>query len=206
MSLWGRVFAAGYDRLLDGAERAGLREQRRRLLGAAAGRVIEVGAGTGLNLALYPDAVSELILTEPEEPMAKRLERRLISVGRNAEVVRAPAERLPFADDSFDYAVSTLVLCTVSDPDRALAELRRVLKPDGRLLFIEHVRAQAAGTARWQDRLHPLWLRIGHGCHCNRSTLEAIEAAHFQRADVEHTQMPKAPFFLRPMIVGSAKA
>ena len=103
--------------------------------------MLEIGAGTGLNLALYPDEVDDLVVTEPEEPMAKRLEQRLRDLGRPAQVVRAPAESLPFPDDSFDTAVSTLVLCTVNDPERALTEIDRVLRPGGALLFLEHVRS-----------------------------------------------------------------
>jgi len=121
--------------------------------------VVEIGAGTGANLAAYPlGAISELVLVEPESPMAARLRTRLQSVGAaQARVVGAPAESLPLPDASADFAVSTLVLCTVSDPARALAELRRVLKPGGRLLFIEHVRSQDARVARWQDRFQPAW-------------------------------------------------
>jgi ubiquinone/menaquinone biosynthesis C-methylase UbiE len=205
VSLWGQIFAAGYDRFLAASERAGLREQRRRLLAAAHGRVLEIGAGTGLNLDLYPGAVQELVLTEPEEPMARRLERKLSRAGRRAEVVRAPAEQLPFADHSFDFAVSTLVLCTVPDPAAALAELLRVLKPGGSLLFLEHVRSEQPRLARWQDRLHPLWLRFGHGCHCNRPTLDTIARAGFEVGEVERGAIPKAFPLVRPQITGSAR-
>src|SRR5690348_14006223 len=137
MSLYGRFFAATYDRLMAGTEKAGLRERRHDLLASASGRVLEIGAGTGANLDHYPDAVTELVLTEPEEPMARRLEAKAAESGRVVTVVRAPAESLPFPDDSFDTAVCTLVLCTVRDPERTLAELERVLKPGGTLLFLE---------------------------------------------------------------------
>ena len=168
MSLYGRFFAAMYDRLMAGTEDAGLRERRHELLATASGRVVEIGAGTGANLDHYTDAVSEIVLTEPEEPMAKRLEEEAASPaggGRSVTVVRAPAESLPFPDDSFDTAVCTLVLCTVRDPERAIAEIERVLKPGGRLLFLEHVRSDDPSLAKWQDRLTPLWRRCGHGCH-----------------------------------------
>jgi ubiquinone/menaquinone biosynthesis C-methylase UbiE len=205
MSLWGRIFAAGYDRFMAGTEKAGLRDRRRALLEKASGRVIEVGAGTGANLDLYGDGVTELILTEPEEPMAKRLERRLAENGRQATVVRAPAEQLPFPDDSFDTAVCTLVLCTVRDPDRALAEIRRVLRPGGQLLFLEHVRAEDPKLAKWQDRITPVWRRIGHGCHPNRATSELIRGS-FESVEVEHDSMPKAPAVFRPLRHGRATA
>jgi ubiquinone/menaquinone biosynthesis C-methylase UbiE len=206
MSLYGRVFAALYDRMLSGTERAGLSERRHELLSQAGGRVLEIGAGTGLNLAHYPDAVEELVLTEPEEPMAKRLEQRVASLGRAATVVRAPAEQLPFPDDSFDTAVCTLVLCTVGDPERTLSEIDRVLKPGGKLLFLEHVRSQDARVARWQDRLHGIWLRCGHGCNCNRPTPALIERSPLEIEMIEQGEMPKSPPIVRPLVSGRAVA
>jgi ubiquinone/menaquinone biosynthesis C-methylase UbiE len=187
-----------------GQERAGLAEMRQELLSHAFGSVVEVEAGTGANLAHYPSAVRKLVLVEPEEPMARRLERRVGETSVPARVVRAPAEAIPLPDASFDVAVCTLVLCTVGDQQRGLAELRRVLKPGGRLLFLEHVRAGDLALARWQDRLHPLWVRVGHGCHCNRATLEEMAAAGFTIDEVERSQIPKAPAIVRAMIIGSA--
>jgi ubiquinone/menaquinone biosynthesis C-methylase UbiE len=204
MSLWGRVFAAGYDRLMASSERGGLAAKRTVLLGEATGRVLEIGAGTGLNLARYGDGIQELVLTEPEEPMAKRLEGKLRKSGLDARVVRAPAEQLPFEEGAFDCVVSTLVLCTVPDPAATLAELRRVLRADGRLLFLEHVRSEDPKLAGWQDRLRPLWARFGQGCQCNRTTLSNIEGAGFRVEQLEHDRVPKAPFWVRPLIVGRA--
>ncbi len=152
---WGRLFAAAYDRSLKRTEEAGLGEMRRRLLADAAGRVVEIGAGTGVNLDLYPEAVTELVLVEPDPHMAKRLRARLAASSRRATVLEAPAERLPHPDSSFDLAVATLVLCTVPDPAATLAELRRVLVPGGRLALIEHVRAEdpatPAGRTGWRS-------------------------------------------------------
>src|SRR5688500_4186662 len=127
--------------MLAGTEDAGLRERRHDLLANASGRVLEIGAGTGLNLAHYPESVEEIVFTEPEDPMARRLRGKLAAAGRRNEVIAAPAENLPFADDSFDTVVGTLVLCTVHDPERALSEIGRVLRPGGQFLFLEHVRA-----------------------------------------------------------------
>ena len=206
MSLYGRIFAAGYDRVLLGAtERAGLSDLRRRLLAGTRGRTLELGAGTGLNLAHYPREGVELTLTEPEQPMAQRLERRTAELRPEATVVRAPAERLPFDDGSFDSVVSTLVLCTVPDQSAALAEVRRVLTATGTLLFLEHVRSEDPRVARRQDRLQPVWGHVGHGCHCNRETLAGISAAGFEIKDVEHGDVPKAPEFVRPLIIGRAQ-
>jgi ubiquinone/menaquinone biosynthesis C-methylase UbiE len=204
MSLYGRLFAAGYDTVMAGAERAVLREHRKALLGRVAGRVIEIGGGTGVNLPFYGDAVEELVITEPEEPMARRLEGKLADYSLPVQVVGARAEELPFEDQRFDFVVSTLVLCTVDDPRRALGEIHRVLKPTGQLLFVEHVRADEPRLARWQDRLHGFQYRFAYGCHCNRRTLESIEGAGFRVAELTHDRLVKAPPIVRPLIVGAA--
>jgi ubiquinone/menaquinone biosynthesis C-methylase UbiE len=206
VSIYGRLFAALYDRMLAGSERAGLSEHRHDLLSRASGTVLEIGAGTGLNLEHYPDAVSELVLAEPEEPMARRLERRLAARGRAGRVVRAPAESLPFADDSFDTVVSTLVLCTVADPERSLAEVERVLRPGGRFLFLEHVRSDDPRIARWQDRLHGIWRRCGRGCNCNRPTPALIGESRLTIEEIEHGELPKSPAIVRPLATGCAVA
>ena len=205
MSLRVRLFAALYDRLAAGSERAGLAAQRRRLLAPARGRVLEVGAGTGLNLEHYPVGVTELVLSEPEEPMRRRLEQRVARTTRPASVVAAPAERLPFPDASFDTVVATLVLCTVDEPARALQELRRVLRPGGSLLFLEHVRADDPALARWQQRLARPW-RIACGCRCDQPTVALIEAAPFRLDYVERGELPKAPSLARPLASGRAVA
>jgi ubiquinone/menaquinone biosynthesis C-methylase UbiE len=205
MSLWGRVFAALYDPLMAGTEKAGLAGHRRQLLEHARGRVLEIGAGTGVNLPYYGDSLDELMLVEPEEPMARRLERKLAESSVPARVTRAPAEALPFEDGSFDVVVSTLVLCTVPNQERALAEIHRVLKPSGRLLFLEHVRSDDPKLARWQDRLCGLNRRVGHGCNCNRDTLAGITTAGFVVADVKRDRLKKAPPIVRPLVVGVAE-
>jgi len=203
---WGRAFAAGYERILSASERAGLRERRRRLLSEATGRTLEIGAGTGLNHDLYPQAVTELVLTEPFGPMAAQLRAKVAGLGRPVEVVEAPAERLPFPEADFDTAVCTLVLCTVDDPVQALREVHRVLRPGGRLLFLEHVRSEDPALARWQDRLHGPWRFFGHGCHANRDTLAVLEASPLEVEEVERGAVPKSPPIVRPMLVGSARA
>jgi len=202
---WGRFFAAMYDRGLKATEEAGLGEMRRELLTGAAGRVVEIGAGTGVNLGLYPATVEDLVVVEPDPYMAKRLRAKLPGTERAVSVVQAPAERLPFEDASFDTAVATLVLCTVPDPAAALAEAARVLRPGGRLLFVEHVRARNPGLARWQDRLEKPWRFLGDGCHCNRDTVSAIGESRFEIEELERDRLPKAPPIVRPLIRGSAR-
>lgn len=206
MSLYGRLFASAYDRVTAGVERAGLGERRRGLVGQASGRVIEIGAGTGANLGYYSEAVTSLTLTEPDEAMAIRLDRRCAKQSRPATIVHAPAEALPFTDGSFDTAVCTLVLCTVPDPAAALAEIQRVLVPGGTLLFLEHVRSSDPGLARWQDRLNGVQNVIGRGCNCNRPTASLIESAGFRLERVEGGELRKAPPIVRPIVVGAASA
>jgi ubiquinone/menaquinone biosynthesis C-methylase UbiE len=177
---------------------------RRELLASASGRVLDLGAGTGVNLELYPPAVEELTLVEPDPHMAKRMRARLAASPRQATIIEAPAEQLPLAEASVDTAVTTLVLCTIPDPAAALAELRRVLVPGGRLLFIEHVRSAEPRLARWQDRLERPWRFLGDGCHCNRDTAANLVAGGFETTELEHGSLPKAPPIVRPLIHGSA--
>ena len=206
MSVGGWLFACVYDRLTAGVEAAGLRAHRARLLVGATGRVLEIGAGTGANLSLYGQGITSLTVTEPDAAMARRLMQRMRKLSRGVEFVRAPAERLPFADAQFDTAVSTLVLCTVRDQAQSLREIRRVLKPGGRLLFIEHVRSEEPWLAAWQDRLNGLNRLVAHGCNCNRSTLDAIRTAGFSIAAAERSTLRKAPPFVRPLVIGTAEA
>lgn len=198
-----RLFAALYETFNKGSEAAGMRDERRQLLANAAGATIEIGAGTGLNVAHYPEAVTELVLTEPDQFMRRRLLARVDALDRVVQVLDAPAERLPFPDTTFDTAVVTLVLCSVPDQQVALEEIARVLKPNGRLLFLEHVRSDDARIAKRQDRMRPLYNLLG--CNPNRATLSAIMASSLQVESVKHGEIPKAPKVERPMIVGTAR-
>ena len=203
MGLMSRWFALTYDRSMARMEKAGFRELRERSIGQAKGEVLEIGGGTGSNLAYYGPAVSSLTITEPEKPMLKRLEKKVRERGSAAKVVRAPAEELPFADDSFDTVVSTLVLCGVDDQRQALREIHRVLRPGGRLLFIEHVRSGDPELAKKQDRLNGL-NRFLVGCDCNRATLDTITAEGFEVHSLDQTMLNKVPKFVAPAIVGAA--
>ncbi len=202
------IFARFYDRMSAAAERAGLGEMRRELLTSATGRVVELGAGTGSNLEYYTGAVTELVLTEPDPHMARRLRERVArepGAPGHPEVVEASAEDLPFDDDSFDTVVATLVLCTVPHPERALAEARRVLVEGGKLLFLEHVRSSHPRAARWQDRFERPWGFFAAGCHPNRPTGQLIADAGFWIDSLEPGKLPKAPRIVRPVIRGIAQ-
>ena len=202
-----RFFAAIYDRLMAASEQAGLAAMRAETARQARGRTLELGAGTGANLEYYTDAVSELVVTEPDPHMAKRLRKRLAesppAVG-SVEVVEASAESLPFEDAGFDSIVSTLVLCTVENPERVASELARLLRPGGRLLYVEHVRdPEGGGLARWQDRLERPWGWFAGGCHPNRPTEPTLHAAGFE-TDGTMEEFPKGPPLVRPLAKGSA--
>jgi ubiquinone/menaquinone biosynthesis C-methylase UbiE len=198
-----RIFAAGYDPLSARWEKRHGTELRRKLLAHARGRVLEIGVGTGLSIPLYPP-VDELVATDPSEPMLRRAKRRAAESGRDVTFVEAPAEQLPFEDDSFDTVVSMVVLCTVRDQQRALQEIRRVLRPTGQFLFSEHVRAEDPKRARWQDRIEPIWGVVANGCHPNRRTLEAIREAGFDVSGVQQGELPGVPALLRAYVSGRA--
>jgi ubiquinone/menaquinone biosynthesis C-methylase UbiE len=203
VSLRKRLFALCYDRMSRSSEEAGLDAMRDELLAEAGGRVLEIGGGTGLNLPHYGATIESLVVTEPEPAMLKRLRAKVREQAPSAEIVQAPVEDLPFEDDSFDTVVSTLVLCGVDDQATALREIRRVLRPGGKLLVIEHVRSDDPKVARLQNRLTPL-NRLMVDCELNRDTLASIEAAGFTVSQVAQNEIPKAPKFVRPLIVGSA--
>jgi SAM-dependent methyltransferase len=200
----GRVSAAIYEPFLWLGERRGMRFWRSELLAKAKGRVLELGAGTGLNLPLYPETVDELVLTEPDRWMAARINAQSSPVERT-DVTSAPAEELPFDSDSFDTVVSTLVLCTVPDPEAALAEVRRVLRPGGRLLFCEHVLADSPWLARWQGRLAGPWAAFAAGCRCDRRTVDSIADA-LELVRVEKAKWRGMPAIVHPLAIGEARA
>jgi ubiquinone/menaquinone biosynthesis C-methylase UbiE len=200
---WLRIMSVLYDPFLWLGEIAGMRRRRRTLVAAAQGLVVEIGAGTGLNVAHYSDAVDELILAEPEPGMRRKLNRRLERRTRAARILDVPAERLPLPDACVDTVVSTLVLCTVDDPEVALREIARILRPGGQLLFIEHVRAASRLLAACQDRFMRPWRGFAGGCVCNRPTLELMRACGFtvEAGDAVWRGMPA---IVHPLAVGRA--
>lgn len=197
--------ASLYDRVMARTEAAGLTTLRRELLGGVVGDVIEIGAGTGINVDLYGPAVGSLVLVEPDGGMRAQLLRR--TQARQGVVVSSDAaESLSLPDSSADVVVSTLVCCSVSDPARVLAEALRVLRPGGRLVFLEHVAAEAGSDRyRWQRRIEPVWRWVAGGCHLTRRTAEAIESAGFEMERLDRGEMPGAPAFVRPLVRGVAR-
>jgi SAM-dependent methyltransferase len=165
-----------------------LRPFRERLVGAAEGRVLEIGLGSGLNLPLYGGNVRYLIGLEPS-PELLRLARR-IAPAVPIELVESSAEALPLENRSLDTVVTTWTLCTIPDAGRALREARRVLRPGGSLLFVEHGRAPEPGVARWQDRLDPIWCRIAGGCHLNRQIDALVREAGFRIDRLQTSRLP----------------
>ena len=193
-----RWFAAVYDPLTAWSEAHLLRPYRLHIVGEAAGRVLEIGAGTGASFPYYR-AAERVVATEPDPFMLSRARKRARAVDREIALIQCLVEALPFADASFETVVCTLVLCTVEDQGRSLSEIRRVLEPGGRLRFIEHVRFDDA-RGRVQDAVAPVWRHVAAGCHPNRRTAETIQSAGFQIVELQECVTP-----LMPLIIGVAQ-
>lgn len=158
---------------------------RRRLAGGARGRVLEIGVGSGLNLPLYGDAVVKVVGVDTSPRLLSRARQVQRTGGSVVELIEGSAEALPLEDASIDTVVSTWTLCSIPDVTGALREMRRVLKPSGQFLFVEHGRAPDEWVARWQDRLTPVWKRLAGGCHLNRPIRQLVEEAGFGVAHLE---------------------
>lgn len=199
-----------YDRFMAATEQACLARWRGELLADLRGEVLEVGAGTGANLPYYSAAVENLVLSEPEPAMRKQLEQKLASqahAAQQVEIAAALSHQLPYEAGRFDAVVCTLVLCSVPDVAASLAEVRRVLKPGGKFVFIEHVRdEQRAGRRLLQHAVQPAWRLIAGGCHLTRRTEQLIEGAGFEIQQIERESMRKALPIVRPSIRGLANA
>jgi SAM-dependent methyltransferase len=201
------IFARVFERLSAREEELGQADHRREALAGLSGRVIEVGAGNGLNFKHYPDEVTEVVAVEPERYLRRRAGESASAAAVPVRVVDGLADRLPFEDGSFDAGVTSLVLCTIPDPQAALAGLFRVIREGGELRFYEHVRANQARLARIQDLATPIWKLVGGGCHPNRDTAAAIERAGFSVGTCR--RFPFRPCFVcapvAPRILGTAR-
>jgi ubiquinone/menaquinone biosynthesis C-methylase UbiE len=202
-SAWDVVGAHIYDAFLALGEHRGMAARRAALLADARGTVLEIGAGTGTNVAAYP-AVDRLLLTEPAPTMRGLLTKRVTRDQADAVVVDAGAADLPVPNGSVDTVVSTMVLCTVPDMDAALSEIARVLRPGGRFLFVEHVGAPEGSTLRrWQERLVEPWAAFAMGCRCDRDIIGAIRR-HLDVDEIREEQWLGMPALVRPLVMGTA--
>jgi ubiquinone/menaquinone biosynthesis C-methylase UbiE len=175
---------------------------RRRAVAAARGRILEIGVGSGLNLPLYPSG-SRVVGLDPSAKLLSMAREAMADRAQTIELIEGSAESIPFPDHEFDTVVTTWTMCSIPDLRKALAEVRRVLKKDGRLVFAEHGRAPEPSVARWQDALTPVWKRVGGGCHLNRPIDELIVAAGF-RVDGLETGYMKGPKPMTFMYQGQA--
>ncbi|BCQ10669.1 methyltransferase type 11 [Mycobacterium heckeshornense] len=199
-------FARMYERMSAESERRGTAKYRDRMLAGLTGRVIEIGAGNGMNFSHYPGTVTEVVAVEPESYLRSLAERAAENAPVRVTVVAGHATALPVEDDAFDAAVASLVLCSISDTHAALSEIRRVLKPTGQLRFFEHVRSNKPWFALLQDAITPLQSRLGGGCHPNRDTAAAIRAAGFEIDELDRFYYAPLRFYpAHAHIVGRAR-
>jgi ubiquinone/menaquinone biosynthesis C-methylase UbiE len=190
---------------------AGMRQRRlhplrARQVAEATGRVLEVGIGSGLNLPFYRRDIDEVIGIDASAELLAMARRHTAWLHFPVKLLHGPAENLPLGDRSIDSVVMTWTLCSVADPGRVLAEIRRVLRPGGALIFVEHGRAPEPGVRRWQDRLTPLWQRLAGGCHLNRPVDRLIAQAGFEIAGLETGYLIKGPHVATYQYLGRALA
>ncbi|MBI3769589.1 MAG: class I SAM-dependent methyltransferase [Deltaproteobacteria bacterium] len=182
------IFPAVLDRVM---RQEPIRRQREKIVPRARGRVLEIGVGSGLNLAFYDRAkVDTLCGLDPSLDLQRRARGRADAAGIEVEFIPVSGEEIPLEDASIDTVVITYTMCSIPDVDVALKEMRRVLRPEGSLLFSEHGRAPDAGVVRWQDRLNPIWRRISGGCNMNRAIPDLLGAAGFELAELDSMYLP----------------
>ena len=195
-----------FPRLLDLAMSSPmLREPRNRTLAPARGRILEIGFGTGRNLTHYPPTVRRVEAIDPDFDLDRLSLPRIAHAAIEVDFHHLNAEHLPFEDARFDTVVSTFTLCTIPDVVHALGEVRRVLKPGGQFLFLEHGRAPDPGVARWQDRLNAVWMPVSGGCRLNRPVRELVEGAGLGIDTVQHYYLKRAPRFVGYLTEGLAR-
>jgi len=201
------LMSAVYDRMTRKSNKACLDQWRAELLRELSGAVLEVGAGTGATLPYYPKTVTQLVLCEPDPHMRRKLQVKRDAAGlKHVEISDASLKALPAAPASLDAVVCSLVLCSVPDPQAALKEIQRVLKPGGKLVFLEHVAADGEpNRLKWQKRIEPVWKHLMGNCHLTRRTEAAISAAGFNIERIERESIRKALPIVRPSIRGVAR-
>lgn len=206
MGLYSWLLAQSYDRAMRKTEQLCLNQWRSELLALATGDLLEIGTGTGTNLAHYPPQLTKITLSEPDSQMRRKLQKKLSSpTVRNIHLADWPAERIEQPDQSFDTIVCSLVLCSVNNQQLALKEVFRLLRPGGQLLFLEHVIATNTKTIRWQKRLEPIWRHCSGNCHLTRDTLNTIKACGLEIEALTEADILGAPAILRRTIRGRAR-
>ncbi|OAD18781.1 methyltransferase type 11 [Candidatus Thiomargarita nelsonii] len=205
MSIRSFMMAKFYDASMRAMEEAGLASWRSELLSCTHGNVLEIGSGTGANLQYYPDSLESLVVTEPDPHMLTILRENIANHSGNIRAERFNANDLQFLDDSFDTVVSTLVLCSVDSPEDTLNEIRRVLKPGGQLVFIEHVIAkETPKLIKWQKFFQPFWIYMCGNCHLTRDTEILISNAGFCFSKIDKLRSSGGPPIVSPTIKGIA--
>lgn len=200
------LFSRFYDNIMKDAEEKGLRDWRKTLLQNLSGEVLEIGCGTGANLPFYSNSITRLVLVEPNIYMQEKLREKLAGFKlKKLEILSDEAESLSLADNSFDVVVCTLVLCSVVNLEKSLSEIYRILRPQGKFIFIEHVAAtNNEKRYRWQRRLECIWKRFAGGCHLTRRTGDAMIKAGFNIVEINQQSMRGVPPIVRPSIRGIA--
>jgi ubiquinone/menaquinone biosynthesis C-methylase UbiE len=196
------VFPWVLDRVMD---QGVFRRVRREALAPVGGRVLEIGLGTGLNLPFYPEGIRRIVGVDSNPGVARLARRRAVEHGIEVEHHQLSAEQLPFDAASFDTVVSTFTLCSIPDVQKALAEVRRVLRPQGEFVFLEHGLSPEPAVARWQRRINPAWKVVGDGCHLDRDTTGEVRRAGLELQQVRNFYLPKTLKFVGYMYLGAAR-
>ncbi|MCK5914105.1 MAG: class I SAM-dependent methyltransferase [Desulfuromusa sp.] len=200
------LIAKTYDYAMRDTEKICLQEWRGKLLAQAEGDLLEIGAGTGINISHYPEAITRIVLSEPDAQMRKQLQRRTAQISKyKLEITPWGAESIEMPDASFDTIVSTLVLCSVPNQKTSLKEIYRLLRPNGVLLFLEHIASDHPQTLTWQHRIEPFWSFCAGNCRLTRDTAGAIDAAGFKIEQLTEAPMTGTPAFVRRTIRGTAR-
>ena len=207
ISIRSYLMAKFYDAAMKNTEKLCLNQWRSELLGKVQGDILEIGSGTGVNLKYYPDTINHLVLSEPDKNMRHQLNKSIDVSGRkDISIDDNHAETLDYPNESFDYIVSTLVLCSVNDQFNSLTRLKRLLRPNGKLIFIEHVAAEEnPKLLKWQKRVEPFWRFMAGNCHLARNTESVIKKVGFSKIQLEKATFLGAPSIVGPIIKGVAQ-